>query len=130
MNNDVMTRRQFVKTASAVIPVLGIGGQLGAEIEATKKPNVVFVFADQMRADSLGCMGNDQVFTPHLDKMAKEGLLVNNAVSAQPVCTPYRASLMTGRYGHSTGVVKNDVRLPDDETVIAEHMKKGGYSTG
>ena len=73
----------------------------------------MYVFADQMRAHSMGCMGNEQVITPHLDKMAGEGLLVTNAVSAQPVCTPYRAQLLTGRYGHSTGVIHNDIRLPD-----------------
>lgn len=78
----------------------------------------------------MGCMGNEQVITPHLDKMAGEGLLVTNAVSAQPVCTPYRAQLLTGRYGHSTGVIHNDIRLPDSETLISEQMKKAGYATG
>ena len=90
----------------------------------------MYVFADQMRAHAMGCMGNEQVITPHLDKMAGEGLLVTNAVSAQPVCTPYRAQLLTGRYGHSTGVIHNDIRLPDSETLISEQMKKAGYATG
>ena len=78
----------------------------------------------------MGCMGNEQVITPHLDKMADEGLLVTNVISAQPVCTPYRAQLLTGRYGHSTGVIHNDIRLPDSETLISEQMKKAGYATG
>jgi arylsulfatase A-like enzyme len=101
----------------------------GARGEAAR-PNIVFVFADQMRAHALGCMGNKQVITPHLDQLAAEGLLVTNAISAQPVCTPYRAQLLTGRYGHSTGVIHNDIRLPDHETVISELMKKQGYATG
>jgi len=78
----------------------------------------------------MGCMGNQQVITPHLDKLASEGLLVTNAISCQPVCTPYRAQLLTGRYSHHTGVIHNDVRLPDGEVVISEIMKKRGYATG
>jgi len=125
-----LTRRQFVKTAAAAIPAAGIGNQLLAGTGEGNKPNIVFVFADQMRAHAMGCMGNEQVITPNLDKMAAEGLLVTNAISAQPVCTPYRAQLLTGRYGHSTGVIHNDIRLPDSETLISEQMKKQGYATG
>ena len=127
---DTLTRRQFIKTAAAAIPAAGIGTKLFAGSGEVKQPNIVFVFADQMRAHAMGCMGNEQVITPNLDKMAGEGLLVTNAVSAQPVCTPYRAQLLTGRYGHSTGVIHNDIRLPDSETLISEQMKKAGYATG
>jgi arylsulfatase A-like enzyme len=130
MKRKEMTRRQFIKTASAAIPAVGIGNQLFAATGAGKKPNVVFVFADQMRAHAMGCMGNDQVITPNLDQMAADGLLVTNALSIQPVCTPYRAQLLTGRYGHSTGVIHNDIRLPDSESVISEQMIKAGYVTG
>ena len=94
------------------------------------KPNIVFVFADQMRAHAMGCMGNEQVITPNLDKLASEGVLVTNAISCQPVCTPFRAQLMTGRYGHATGVIHNDIKLPNSETSIAEVLKARGYQTG
>ncbi|NJL31349.1 MAG: sulfatase [Phycisphaerales bacterium] len=83
-----------------------------------------------MRAEAMGCMGNKQIITPHLDKLANESLLVTNAISAQPVCTPYRSHLLTGRYGHATGVIQNDARLPDHEVVISELMKQQGYATG
>ncbi|MCG7853740.1 MAG: sulfatase-like hydrolase/transferase, partial [Methanosarcinaceae archaeon] len=124
------TRREFIRTAAAAMPVAAFGSKLFAEEGVTKRPNIVFVFADQMRAHAMGCMGNKQVITPHLDKLASEGLLVTNGISAQPVCSPYRAQLLTGRYGHSTGVIHNDIRLPDSEVVISELMKKQGYSTG
>jgi len=78
----------------------------------------------------MGCMGNEQVITPKLDKLASEGVLVTNAISCQPVCTPFRAQLMTGRYGHATGVIHNDIKLPNSETSIAEVLKDRGYSTG
>ena len=125
-----LTRRQFIKTAVAAMPVAVAGCQLAAAAKSAKRPNIVFVFADQMRAHALGCMGNKQVITPHLDKLASEGVLVTNAISCEPVCSPYRAQLMTGRYSHSTGVIHNDIRLPDNEVVISTLMKKQGYATG
>jgi arylsulfatase A-like enzyme len=125
-----LTRQQFIATVAAAMPAVLAGTARAAGNKPVKGPNIVFVFADQMRAHALGCMGNKQVITPHLDQLAAEGLLVSNAISAQPVCTPYRAQLLTGRYGHSTGVIHNDIRLPDHETVISELMKKQGYATG
>ena len=125
-----LTRRKFIKTAAAAMPVAAAGSRLFAAQKSARRPNIVFVFADQMRAHAMGCMGNKQVITPHLDKLAGEGLLVTNAISCEPVCSPYRAQLMTGRYSHSTGVIHNDIRLPDSEVVISEPMKKQGYTTG
>jgi len=131
-NSDVkkLTRRQFIKIASVVMSAAATGKQLFASQKLAKGPNIVFVFADQMRAHAMGCMGNRQVITPHLDKLAGEGLLVTNGISCQPVCSPYRVQLLSGRYGHSTGVIHNDIRLPDSEVVISELMKKQDYATG
>ncbi len=125
-----MTRREFVTAAAASMPAVLAGRAFGAANASAKGPNVVFVFADQMRAHAMGCMGNKDVMTPHMDQLAAEGVLVTNGISAQPVCTPYRAQLLTGRYGHATGVIHNDIRLPDSETLISELMKQNGYSTG
>ena len=125
-----LTRRQFIKTAAAAMPVAAAGCQLVPAEKSARRPNIVYVFADQMRAHAMGCMGNKQVITPHLDKLAGEGMLVTNAISCEPVCSPYRAQLMTGRYSHSTGVIHNDIRLPDNEVVISELMKKQDYATG
>lgn len=129
-NMKALTRRQFIRTAAAAMPVAAVGSRLFAAQNSAKHPNIVFVFADQMRAHAMGCMGNKQVVTPHLDKLASQGLLVTNAISCQPVCTPYRAQLLTGRYSHSTGVIHNDIRLPDSEVVISQLMKQHGYATG
>jgi arylsulfatase A-like enzyme len=95
-----------------------------------KKPNVVFVFADQWRAQDLGFSGNTQVKTPALDELAKEAVVFKNAISNIPVCTPARASLMTGKYPLSHGVFYNDKPLATDETCIAEVFKENGYQTG
>lgn len=95
-----------------------------------QKPNVVFVFADQWRAQDLGFAGNSQVQTPALDQLAKEAVVFKNAISNIPVCTPARASLMTGKYPLSHGVFYNDKPLASDENCIAEVFKENGYRTG
>ncbi|UCH11757.1 MAG: sulfatase-like hydrolase/transferase, partial [Fidelibacterota bacterium] len=60
-----------------------------------------------MRGQAMGCMGNEQIRTPHLDQLAGEGLLFTNAISTYPICCPARASLLTGKYPLSHGVVNN-----------------------
>src|SRR6056297_2618108 len=94
-----------------------------------QKPNVIFILTDQWRASSLGYTGDKQVQTPYLDKFSKEAVNFKNAVSVTPVCTPYRASLMTGRYPSSTGMFINDLYLPSEELCFAEIFNKAGYNT-
>ena len=95
-----------------------------------RQPNLLYVFADQMRAHDCGFMGNEQVRTPTMDRMARRGVVFENAVSSCPVCTPYRASLLTGRYPLACRTAMNDVRLPVDELCIAEVLGDAGYETG
>lgn len=94
-----------------------------------KKPNLVFVFSDQHRAEALGYMGNKDVKTPNMDKLAKEGISFELAVSTNPVCCPYRASLITGQYSLTHGVFVNDVCLGNDAVSIAEAFAGEGYDT-
>ncbi len=77
-------------------------------------PNIVFVFADQWRAPDCGYAGNPDVHTPNIDRLAGESVNVVNAVAGCPVCSPYRASLLTGQYPLTHGVYENDVRLDPD----------------
>lgn len=95
------------------------------------KPNLVFVFADQWRAQAVGYAGDPNLKgkTPHIDALASESVNFANAVSTCPVCTPYRGSLLTGQYPHTTGLFVNDVCLSNSATSIAEVYKKGGYKT-
>jgi arylsulfatase A-like enzyme len=118
--------RAFVTNKSWVLPTAPSKGFFRAK----KQPNIVFVFADQMRACALGAMGNTEVITPELDRLATEGMMLTQAISSQPVCTPYRAQLLSGRYGHTTGVVHNDIRLGDDELLLPTILKSNGYTTG
>lgn len=94
-----------------------------------KKPNVIFILTDQWRSSALGYAGNDVVNTPELDKFAQTAVNFSNAVSVCPVCTPYRASLLTGRYPTTTGMFLNDLYLPGEELCMAEIFKKAKYNT-
>ncbi|MDG1804277.1 sulfatase [Flavicella sp.] len=100
------------------------------QVSKKKKPtNVIFILTDQWRGSALGYAGNDVVQTPQLDKFSKEAVNFKNAVSVLPVCTPYRASLMTGRYPTSTGMSINDLYLPSEEYCMAEIFSEAGYNT-
>lgn len=95
----------------------------------TKQPNIVFVFADQWRAQSMGYAGNPDIITPNLDKLTSEGINFTNAISTLPVCTPYRAMLLTGQYPLKNGMFMNDVSLNPDSKSFAKLFKKEGYNT-
>ncbi len=92
-------------------------------------PNILFIFADQLRGSSLGHVGQEPVLTPHMDAFAAEGLSFTRAVANAPVCGPMRATLMTGLHPLSHGVVTNDVRLREDVTSIADVLRGRGYQS-
>ena len=94
------------------------------------KPNIIFVFSDQHRAQAVGYNDNTQVQTPNLDKLKKNSISFSNAISGNPVCSPYRASLLTGQYPLTHGVFVNDVPLNPEAKTIAKILKCEGYKTG
>jgi len=94
-----------------------------------EKPNIVFVFADQWRAQAMGYAGHPDVRTPNLDQLASEGVCFSNAISTSPVCTPYRAMLLTGKYVLKNGMFMNDVSLEPDSESLATLLKQEGYHT-
>ncbi len=96
---------------------------------AKHRPNVIFFITDQQQRKTLGCYGNDVIQTPNLDRLAAEGVLCENAFTANVICMPSRATLFTGRYPRVHGVVTNGVALPDEETTLAEVLAAAGYRT-
>ena len=92
-------------------------------------PNVVVVFGDQWRGQATGYAGDPNAVTPKLDALAAESLEFTNAISGCPVCTPYRASLITGQYWLTHGAFMNDVCLNAGAVSIAEAYTEAGYDT-
>lgn len=95
-----------------------------------KKPNIVLFFSDQQRADTVGLYGQKLDITPNLDKIGNEGIVFENAFTAQPVCGPYRAMLQTGRYPTETGCFTNQKALPFNVKTLANYMSEAGYDLG
>jgi arylsulfatase A-like enzyme len=94
-----------------------------------KKMNILFVMTDQHRADHMSCAGNPVVKTPHLDKLASEGIRFANAFCANPMCMPNRSSIITGTYPSVHGCRSNGINLPDRVESFVEVMRTQGYVT-
>lgn len=126
-----ISRRNFIKRTGVVAGTFFLSNRLDAITRETKKkPNLVFVFADQWRAQDTGYAGNKDVFTENIDKLATESLNFKNAISCMPVSTPYRASLLTGQYAQTHGLFLNDVTLNPESVSIGKVYKEAGYDTG
>ena len=94
------------------------------------RPNFVFILTDQQRRDSLGCYGNQVVKTPTIDALAKEGIVFDRAFTANVICSPSRASLLTGRYPQTHGLVNNGMQLdPVNEITLPQVLAANDYHT-
>ena len=94
-----------------------------------RNPNLIYVFADQLRYQSLGYTGDDRARTPNIDRLASQSLDFSNCVSGSPMCAPYRASLFTGKYSSSTGMVINELRINPDQRCFGHVLHDAGYQT-
>ena len=129
-------RRTFLKGvaagASGVALSSAYAGEISAQNTTANKPNILFVFSDQQRWDTVSCYGQE-IFpnlTPNLDRMAGEGVRFQHAFTCQPVCGPARSCLQTGKWATETGCFKNDIALPLDEMTLARWLSAAGYEVG
>ncbi len=133
-NNHPLKRRRFLRNAagSAVAVAVAQAPALAARgiAKADRPPNVVFLLADQWRAQATGYAGSVNARTPRLDRLAAESVDLVHAVSGCPVCCPYRGSLLTGQYPLTHGVFLNDVYLQPSAVSLAEVFDRAGYQTG
>ena len=93
------------------------------------QPNLIYVFADQLCYQSLGYAGDSKARTPNIDRLATDSMNFVNCVSGSPMCAPYRASLFTGKYSSSTGMVINELRINPDQRCFGHVLHDGGYDT-
>jgi choline-sulfatase len=97
---------------------------------AGNRPNVLWICTDQQRYDTLGSYGNEFVETPNIDGLAKRGTRFDRCYSQSPVCTPSRASFLTGRYPRTTRCRQNGQNIPADETLVTKRFSDAGYTCG
>lgn len=94
------------------------------------KYNLLFLFTDEQRADTMAAYGNTRIQTPVLNRLAQESIIFERTYVTQPVCTPSRSSIMTGLFPHSNGCLENNVPLPPDIPVLTEMLQDAEYVTG
>jgi len=147
-----MDRRDFLKfAAGATAAVLtGADGVFARSLKGSRKTNIVFILVDDLGWRDLGCFGSSFYETPNIDRLASEGMRFTDAYAACPVCSPTRASIMTGKYparldltdwipgrqANAKCYSEMRVKPPEfaqelalTEVTIAEALKRGGYST-
>lgn len=113
--------------------LLALANALGLALSAAEKappPNILFIIADQWRAQAFGFAGDPNVQTPHLDRFERECVNFTQAVAGMPVCSPTRASLLTGQRPQTHGVFLNDVPLSTNAVTLPKVLKTAGYDTG
>jgi arylsulfatase A-like enzyme len=125
-----MDRRAFLSLAAAGTAGMTLPGCGG--LGARQKPNVLFVFPDQLRADMCSVYGGRNIATPNIDRLASQGVVFTNSVSACPLCTPYRGMLQTGRYPTHSGIIINFVEASHAQNphCLADVFGAAGYETG
>jgi arylsulfatase A-like enzyme len=135
----VLTALIVAATAATAAPAEGAG---------PRRPNVVFILADDLGYTNLTCYGSRYYETPNIDRMAAQGVRFTDGYACGPNCQPTRAALISGQYGPRTGVytvggidrfdwrsrplrpVHNVERLPLDKVTLAQALKQAGYATG
>ena len=128
-----MDRRSFLHVAAAA----GAAALLPARALAAPKrrPNVILIFSDDQGTLDINCFGSDDLYTPHLDALARRGVRFTQFYAGAPVCSPSRAALLTGRYPQRAGVPGNvssepgNPGMPPEQVTIAEVLRKAGYRT-
>lgn len=114
----------------AILLGLLAGQVAGAEPDSPRRPNLVFLLADQLRYQSVGYAGDTRAMTPNLDRLAGQGVSFRQFVVSTPVCSAYRASLLTGKYASSTGMAVNELRINPNQDCLAHVLTSHGYQTG
>jgi len=94
------------------------------------RPNVLFVFTDDQRWDTMGCAGNAILKTPNMDRLAGEGFRFSNAFVTTSICAPSRASFLCGKYAYRHGVRDLGIKLPEGQKTFPEILREAGYRTG
>lgn len=141
-----ISRREFIKLSCATSSLFMLPSFLQKCNQTKKKPNIVFILADDLGWTDLGCYGSEFYETPNIDRLAQQGMKFTDAYAACPVCSPTRASILTGKYParlHITDYIPGrenlacqpllqleiKEHLPHDEITLAEALKRHGYTS-
>ena len=129
-----MNRREFIKNAgigAVSLPMAGCSLSFaGSKGLKRRKPNLLFIWTDEQRADTMAAYGNTKIHTPNLNRLASASFVFKRAYITQPVCSPSRASVMTGLWPHTLGIVENNIPLTSRTQCLPEMIDSPEYQTG
>ncbi len=121
------SRRSFLKAVAGVAGGIALGTR---RIQAKRKPNLLFLWTDEQRADTINVYGNRKIKSPNMSALARESVVFENAYVSQPVCTPSRSTVMTGLWPHQSGCVQNNIPLGEGTKTFPELLADRDYRTG
>lgn len=126
--------KHFLKITFCLFIVIVVNHSFAVNVDNNRKPNIIFIMADDLGYGDLGCYGQKKILTPNIDKMASEGIRFTQAYAGGPVCTPSRSVLMTGLHNGHTPARDNiphyQTYLQEEDVTLAEILKDAGYRCG
>jgi N-acetylglucosamine-6-sulfatase len=129
---DSLSRREFLSASACAVAGLTSGASWisnASSMEGTTKRNIILILVDDQRFDAMSCAGHPFLETPHLDRLAQGGALFRNAFVTTSLCSPSRASILTGQYAHRHGVLDNVTPFPPGVVTFPEILQQNGYRT-
>ncbi|MBN1346342.1 MAG: sulfatase-like hydrolase/transferase [Phycisphaerae bacterium] len=121
------SRRDIIALSTLGAAVLQMASVRAAQ--SRRKPNLLFIWTDEQRADTMAAYGNRKIHAPNLNKLASESVIFERGYVSQPVCTPSRSTVMTGLWPHASGLTANNIPLPTETRCLPELLGDGGYRT-
>ncbi len=126
----MQNRREFLGALGLSAAYLAMNGSLKGATRPAGRPNIILCMADDQGWGEMGYYGHPALKTPVFDEMAAKGLRFDRFYAGAPVCSPTRASVMTGRHPNRSGVFLWNYAIRPEEVTIAQVLKKAGYRTG
>ncbi|MCC6152790.1 MAG: sulfatase-like hydrolase/transferase, partial [Candidatus Hydrogenedentes bacterium] len=123
-----LSRRAFL--AAAGTGVLAISASAQPANNPQRQPNIIYLFSDEHRWHSMSCTELPELKTPNLARLAEESAEFTQCISNYPVCSPYRAMLLTGRWPYETGIIDNGLPLSPDENTVGKAFQTADWRTG
>src|SRR5579864_8387587 len=129
ISSAAVSRRQFFKTLGATGLALTTASSALRAYEAPAPPNIIIFLPDQLPAHELSAFGGQNIATPSMDRLVKEGVTFTNAISTCPLCAPYRGMLLSGLYPTHNGMLLNWLESNPADPSLAKTLRKAGYAT-
>ena len=128
MDYSALSRRRFLKSIGAGAAIASLPSWLRAADDG-KRPNIIFIMTDDHAAHALSCYGSRINQTPNLDRLANGGMRFDNCFCTNSICAPSRAVILTGKYSHRNGLMRNGDRFDSEQLTFPKLLQKAGYAT-